>query len=257
MDIKTYSVPKSTVLSIATPQDTRTYRAMGHDRLIDLTLEGIQRSGFVVDRENYSMAREGNIANGRYTIKNIADTEMQIQVGWQNSLNKQLSLKWALGVQIFICSNGAISGDMGAFKKKHQGEVQTFTPHAISEYIKTAGDVFLNMQKERDTMKQIELNKRITAEILGRMFIEEGIIESTQLNIIKREMEHPTHNYGSPDSLWSLYQYVTFAIGGIHPSHWMQDHLAAHKFFTETAASVYGYDAEMSNFEDVESILVD
>src|SRR3972149_1064710 len=100
-DIKTYVVPKAEILRVPTPSDTRTYKAMGHDRLIDLTLEGIQRAGFTLDKETYSMAREGNIANGRYTISTVADQEMQIQIGWQNSLNKSISLKWAMGVHIF------------------------------------------------------------------------------------------------------------------------------------------------------------
>lgn len=232
MDIKTYSVSKQTVINVPTPSDTRTYRAMGHEKLIDLTLEGIERSGFQLGREDYTMARKGNVANGRYTIKNIADSEMQIQIGWQNSLDKSISLKWAMGVHIFICSNGCIQGDMGAFKKKHWGDIQSYTPQSIAEYIKTAGDVFLNMQKERDTMKGIEMTKRTTAELLGRMYFEEGIVESTQLNIIKRELEHPTFDYGCPNSMWELYQFTTFSMKEIHPTLWMQEHIDAHKFFT-------------------------
>ena len=79
---------------------------------------------------------------------------------------------------------------MGAFKKKHQGEVQTFTPQAISEYIKTAQEVFLALQRERDAMKNIEISRRISAELLGRMVLEEEILTTTQLNIIKREKEN-------------------------------------------------------------------
>jgi hypothetical protein len=232
MKIETYDVSKELVISVPTPDDTRTYKSMSHERLIDLTLEGIQRSGFVLDGENYTMARGGNVANGKYSIRNIADDEMQIQIGWQNSLDKSISLKWAMGVRIFICSNGCISGDMGAFKKKHQGEVQSYTPQAISEYIKTAGDVFLNMQKERDTMKQIEVTKRVTAELLGRIYFEEGFIQSTQLNIIKSELSHPTHDYNAPNSLWELYNFVSFSMKSIHPSNWISDHIDAHSFFT-------------------------
>jgi len=234
-DIKTYVTTKGALLAVPTPEDTRTYKSVSHERLIDLTLEGIARSGFALDREVYSMAREGKVANGRYTISSVADSEMQIQIGWQNSLNKSISLKWAMGVHIFICSNGCISGDMGAFKKKHQGEVQTFTPHAIAEYIKTAEEVFLSIQTQRDSMKQIELSKRVIAELLGRMVIEEQFITTTQLNIIKRELEHPTFDYGAPNSLWELYQFVTYSLKEDHPSLWMQDHIDAHNFFTNAA----------------------
>ena len=234
-DLKTYATTKAALISVPTPVDTRTYRAFGHNQLVDLTLEGIEKSGFKLDNEYYTMAREGNVANGRYTIRDVADSEMQIQVGWQNSLNKSISLKWALGVRIFICSNGAISGDMGAFKKKHQGGIQEYTPHAISEYIKTAGDVFLNMQKERDAMKQVEVSKRTVAELVGRMYLEDEIIESTQLNIIKRELDHPTFDYGAPGSLWELFNFTTYALKEVHPTLWMDTHINTHAFFVNAA----------------------
>jgi hypothetical protein len=184
------------------------------------------------------MARKGNVANGHYTISDVADSEMQIQVGWQNSYDKSITLKWALGVHIFICSNGAISGDMGAFKKKHQGQIQSFTPKAIGEYIKTAQEVFVKMQRQREQMKQIELTKRVTAEILGRMVIENEIITTTQLNIIERELRHPTHDYGAPNSLWELFQFVTYSMKEIHPSLWMDSHIEANDFFVTQAGII-------------------
>jgi hypothetical protein len=124
---------------------------------------------------------------------------------------------------------------MNAFRKKHVGEIQTMAPQRIGEYIKQAGDIFSTLQYDRDKMKQVEIDKRVTAELIGRMFIEEQFIESTQLNIVKRELDKPTHDYNASGSLWELYNYTTFAIGGIHPNRWMEDHMAAHKFFTEVS----------------------
>lgn len=237
-DLKTYKTTKEAVLNVHTPANTRTWRPVGHTQLIDTTLESIHQAGFILDKEEYSMAREGNIANGRYTIRNIADTDMQIQIGWQNSINKVLSLKYAIGVYIFICSNGAISGDMGAFKRKHQGDVQEFTPKYITEYIKTAGDVFVEMQKERDRMKEIEIDKRTRAEILGRLFFDEQLIESTQMNIIKRELDSPTYDYGAPNSVWETYQFVTYSLKELHPALYMDSHIATHKFFSSLSGII-------------------
>ncbi len=124
-----------------------------------------------------------------------------------------------------------VHGDMGSFKKRHKGDVQEFTPNAISEYIKQAGDTFKKMQTEREAMKQIELSKRVKAELIGRMLIEEQFISSTQMNIMARELENPTHDYGAPDSMWELYNYATFAMKELHPSIRMNSHIKAHNFF--------------------------
>jgi hypothetical protein len=124
-----------------------------------------------------------------------------------------------------------VHGDMGSFKKKHQGSVQEFTPTAISEYIKQAGDTFSQMQKEREAMKQIQMTKRVKAELIGRMLIEEQFISSTQMNIMARELQNPTHDYGAPDSLWELYNHATFSMKELHPSIKMNNHIKAHNFF--------------------------
>jgi hypothetical protein len=108
----------------------------------------------------------------------------------------------------------------------------------ISEYIKTAGEVFMNMQRERDVMKQVELSKRVTSELLGRMYYEAGFLESTQLNIIKRELTHPTFDYNAPNSLWELYQFVTYSQKELHPSLWMQEHIDSHKFFVRESGLI-------------------
>jgi hypothetical protein len=127
---------------------------------------------------------------------------------------------------------------MGNFKRKHTGDVQEFTPKTIEEYINTAGETFLEMQKQRDRMKEIQLSKRVQAELLGRMYIEEGFIESTQLNIIKRELMKPSFDYGAPNSLWEMYQFTTFSMRDIHPSEWMKDHLAANSFFVRESGII-------------------
>jgi hypothetical protein len=236
MKIESYNTTKSALLSVPIPQQTRTYKPVSNKQLVDLTLEGINNAGFTLDREFYSCAKEGNVCNGRYTIKDVADSEMQLQITWRNSYDKTLPLTFSLGALILVCSNGLQkSQGFGSFRKKHQGEIQTFTPHAISEYIKSAGEVFKQMQEERDLMKQIILNRTVQAQLIGQMFIEAEFIKSTQLNIVKRELDSPTHNYGDPNSLWSLYQYTTFAMREIHPSLYLQDHLDAHKFFVNQA----------------------
>jgi hypothetical protein len=226
-----YVSAKDILINADIPQQTKTYKPVSHRQLIDLTLNGIHNAGFKLDSESYSAARNGNIANGRFSIANVADSEMQLQIGWQNSYDKSLTLKFAIGTRIFICQNGCVSGDMGAFKKKHVGEIQDFTPSAISEYIKSAGEAFRRMQTEREAMKQVEVTQRTKAELIGRLFLEEQVITSTQLNIISREMKAPTHDYGATDSMWELYNHTTFAMKDSHPSLWMDSHMSAHKFF--------------------------
>jgi len=250
MSTKTYSTSKYYLTGTDLPKETRTYKPVSHGQLIDLTLESIHQAGFSLDSENYSSARDGNVANGKFAIRNIADKEMQLQIGWQNSYDKSLSLKFAIGTKIFICENGCVSGDYGSFKKKHQGDVQIFTPTAITDYIKSAGDGFLKIQKERELMKSIQVDSRITAELVGRMILEKEFIESTQLNIIRKELKNPTHDYNSQSSLWELYQFTTFSMKDVHPTLWMGNHIDAHDFFVSAAGELKSHTFNIG-FEEV------
>lgn len=262
METKTnYSTTKQLLINTPVPVQTRTYRPISHQQLIDLTLNSIAGAGFTLEKEVYSSAREGNVSNGKFTIKNVADKEMGLQIAFQNSYDKSLSLKFAIGARVFICENGVVHGDIGAFKKKHQGSIQEFTPVTITEYIKRAGDIFTQMQKEREEMKKIELSKRTKAELIGRMIIEEEFIQSTQLNLISKSLYSPNYDYNCPNSIWELYNYTTEAMRDIHPTLWMEQHMKAHKFFvnasgiltpnTEIVVPTPGSHPQLEVFSDV------
>lgn len=233
-----YNTTRELLVSAEVPQETRTYKPVSHSQIIDLTLESAQKAGFSVESELYSSTKDGLIANGRYVISNVNDSEMKLEIGWQNSYNKSKSLKFAIGARVIVCDNGMVHGDIGNFKKKHMGDVQEFAPTNIIEYIKSSGDVFSLMQKEKSNMKNIELSSRTRAELIGRMFIEEDFIQMTQLGIITREIESPTHSYGAPNSMWELYNYTTFAMKGLHPSLWMEQHMGAHRWFVNECGGI-------------------
>jgi hypothetical protein len=233
-----YNTTKELITSVPVPAQTRTYKPVSHSQLIDLTLNGIEKAGFTLDNEMYSSANIGQIANGRFSISNVADSEMQLQIGWQNSYDKSLTLKFAIGTRIFICQNGSVSGDFGAYKRKHVGEIQSITPQKITDYISQAAETFTIMQQQREQMKQIEVTRRTKAELIGRMLIEKSIITSTQVSLITKELQAPTFDYGAKDTLWELYQFTTQALKETHPAAWIPKHMAAHNFFVNESGAI-------------------
>lgn len=226
-----YLSTETNLRSVILPQQTDTYKPVSHSQLIDLIGESVDKAGFKISNALYTSAMDGQIANARYRIENVKDSEMGLEIGWQNSYNKSLTLKFAIGATVFICKNGMVRGDMGTLKRKHTGDVQQLTPLVITESIKAAGDKFKLMQDEREMLKTIEIDTRIAAELVGRMIVEEHIISSTQLNTIKSELRKPSFNYNADRSLWELYQHTTYSMSDIHPRLWMSNHMKAHEFF--------------------------
>ena len=253
-----YLTPKDIILATSVPEETGKYKPISHKQLIDLTLSGLEKAGFQVAEESYRQYKEGQVATGTYSINSIQDDEMMLQLGWGNSYNKTKPVIFTISTKIKVCSNGMYASyGLGRFKKKHVGEIQTLTPQVISDYIKGSGDVFKKMQDEREIMKSVEITKRVQAELIGRAFIEHGFIKSTQLNIINDEINNPTHDYGNPNSLWSLFNYTTFAMRNVHPSLHIGSHIAAHEFFTEAAKIAHSnsvYIPEVTNQLELELV---
>jgi hypothetical protein len=224
---------KEFLKSLEIPKQTSWYKPVGHGHLMDITQEALDRCNFVLTKEEYTYSAHGSKANGKYHLAWGDDPDMGMMIAWQNSYNKTLSLKFAVGASVFICENGIVKGDMGTFKSKHVGEIQSVTPRLLADYISNAGDTFDKMVIEKKRMQEIEVTKRTTSELMGRLFMEEGIITSTQLNIINRETKKPTFDYGHPGSLWELYNHVTYSLKSASPNTWMQQQIDNHQFFTK------------------------
>ena len=222
---------KDLLKAIPVPDNTRTYKNFSHSKLMDITLEGIDRSGFKLKNESYTLSSGGLKANGKYQIDFGEDKDMGLLIAWQNSYDKTLSMKYAVGCSVFICENGMVKGDMGALRQKHQSDIQIESPKKIKEFIEQAGEHFNVMVAQKERMKEIEVTKRTSSELLGRLFMDDAIITSTQLNIIKNQFENPTFDYGFKGSTWELMNHCTFALKEDNPSYWLTRQQNVHSFF--------------------------
>jgi hypothetical protein len=219
------------ILNVAIPNETRSYKPLSHGSLIDATKESCDKLGFVISNEKYITAANGNILTGYYDLDySGTDNEMGIRIAFQNSYNKQVTVKFSTGSQVMVCSNGSLRGDIGTFKRKHVSDVQTFTPITIQEHLKTAVDNFEVLCSHKNQMKQIEIGKQEIAQLIGDMYINESLIKETQLAIIKREIENPSYNYNSDNSLWQVYNHITHSLKSVHAANYIDTHGDVHQY---------------------------
>ena len=228
-----WRTPKRRLFSTPLPAETRTYKPVSHKELANATLRAIRDAGFELGVEEYYTAKDGKVATARYTINDVRDEDMQLEIGWQNSYDKTLSVKFAIGTRIMICENGCVSGNFGSFARKHMADIQTFAPEEMKEAILNAASVFDRMKEEKDIMKRHVIGQERQFELAGKLFFTNNAVGSTQLNIINEELRRPTHDYKAPGTIWEIYQYVTYAMKELHPRLWMEAHIDVHKFFLE------------------------
>jgi hypothetical protein len=194
--------------------------------------EELEKAGLVLISEHYNTAKEGRQAFGSYLIGN-GDPEMNLKLMWHNSYDKTMPLRWAIGSNVIVCGNGMVKGDIGAFKRRHTGSVIEDYRQQAKVHIAKAGSMFGTLVKDREAMKNIAITKKTVAELMGRMFIEEAIVNATQLGIIRREIEHPSYDYKADGTVWQLYNHVTVALKEAHPHNHIEQHIRSHNFFTK------------------------
>ena len=223
---------KEYLLGVDLPVQTSSYKPISHQQIITDTLEGIDRSNMSLVKEMYYTGNKGQQILGRYGLA-LDNTDIGLQIAFHNSYDKSLSLKYSIGEHVFICANGSVSGSYDSFKSKHTGKVQEVTPLKIAEFLDGCSNQFEDVLKRKERFEQIELTKKTCAELLGRLYVEEDIITSTQLNIVKNEIINPSFDYKAEGSLWEFWNHLTLSMSETHPKNYIDKSLQLFNFFQE------------------------
>lgn len=218
----------------ALPERTESYTPISHSTIDENTKLILKQMGFSISNIHYRSSLDGLVGQAEYHLNFGNDPEMGLMVAWQNSYNKAVSFKYAVGAHVFVCANGCVGGDLGAYRRKHTGSADIESSEIMRTYLYGAKGIFEKLIYDREYLKKINLEPSEMAAIMGRMFIHNEIITSTQINIMKRELQNPTYDYGVPKhNAWALYNFATHAFKEDTPKNWMKRHVDLHKFFSE------------------------
>jgi hypothetical protein len=219
--------------AIPLPTHGGQYAVIPHGDIIDETTKQLSAAGFKIDKELYKTSLDGQIAQGVYHLEYGNDTDMGLMFAWSNSYNKQQRFKCAAGAQVFICMNGVVSGDLSNFNRKHMGKnAMQDVVGSIQDQISKAKHHFDNLVQDKDMLKTVMLTARDKGRILGELFANDEILTLTQVGIVKRELDKPTHTYNADvNSAWTMYNHITFALKESHPGHFIGDHQKVHQYF--------------------------
>ncbi len=206
------------------------YSPITHKQVIETIGEYLYRNNFTIKGENYLAASNGQRAIGRIALE-YPDAECGYEISWKNSLDGSMSFGICSGTHTFICSNGSVYGDISSYKRKHSGNANEQITNEIITSIELMESTMTKHIERRNRMKELEISKKTIAELCGRMFIEEEIISSTQLGIIKKEIENPSFDYCCEGSVWQFYQHCTHATKETTPMMWHKTHKNLGDFF--------------------------
>jgi hypothetical protein len=207
------------------------YCAIPHEVFIDEINYQLMSKGMEIINKKYLVANEGKIMVGEYTIA-ADDMEMNIGISFKNSYNKQIAASVKSGAIVLVCKNGMYSPRGVELKRKHLG-VSAFSDVCsnIKHSIDNAENEYKKLLQDRDEMKEITLNKRVISELIGDMYINESLINETQLALLKREL-HTSEDFKG-DSAWCFYNNVTEVLKDNHPVNYVKQHLKVYSYLSD------------------------
>ena len=224
---------KDFLVAAPLPSHGKTYTVIPHKDVIDVTKTLLDKSGFTITKELYRANMNAKVAQGVYHLASNEDEEMGMMFAWTNSYDKSTRFQCAVGAFVNVCSNGMLCGDMANYARKHTGKADHDIHTQISSQIKSANKYYTKLIDDKNNMRKIFLPKKSQAELVGRLFLDEEIIDASQVSCIKAEMKDPSYNYGADlNNAWTFYNHVTHSFKKSHPRTWMSDQVKFHEFMT-------------------------
>lgn len=226
------------------------YQPLLHGEIIDGIREQLYKNSFTITSESYLASQGGQRVIGKFGVKYCDELDYMIAFG--NSLDGSMAFKLSTGSIVRVCSNGCIFGESNLKKKHILGKSSILLMEYTIDAINQIEEVMKSHLAIKTKFDNIEIDAKTRATLIGDMFLNEGVIQSTQLGIIKKEIENPSFTYGNPDSLWSLYNHCTLSAKQQTPLHWQKQHEELGDYFV-TASGTLMSKSDVS--EEMEYIL--
>lgn len=208
------------VLSAIPPKATATYAPIEHGVIHEKIIECIGKNNFsLVD--TFAKGKNADSCIVNYTLadkerKYDLSNEMGIRIGWKNSYNKTVSFGFAIGSEVFICTNGMVRGEYTIKKQHRQRDLQNYVTDLIEEYF---GNIRETHNENVELAKHLmgkEVSENEAREIIGQLFIDNKILNTKQLRVMSNELYHSTkfHNFNDRETItaWDLYNHGTTAL---------------------------------------------
>ena len=218
--------------SVPLPNHGGRYAVVPHGFIIDEVKKELANAGFGIVRENYKSTESGEIAQATYQLDYGNDPDMGLMFAWSNSYNKTMRFKCAAGAHVFVCMNGVVRGSMSNYSRKHTGTALQDVENKIQSHVQNAKKHYDILVQDKQMLKSVMLTARDKGRILGELFAKDELLTLTQVGVVKKQMDKPSHTYNcNPDSAWAMYNHITYALKESHPYSYLSDHQRVHNFF--------------------------
>lgn len=200
---------------------TSTYSPVSHSEIHGTISSLCQENGFGID----GIEIKGRTPKSAIVLYDLSDKnagnlkgierEIGIRIGFKNSYDRTMSFGFAIGSQVFICSNGMVSGEYTIKKQHRMADLNIYVKDLIRDYFQTIRCEHQSNIKFAQQLHDISVTMKDAQQIIGGMFIENRMTNA-QLRKMADECRTGKNfaNFTDSDTItaWDLYNHGTEAL---------------------------------------------
>jgi hypothetical protein len=212
-----------TLRTITVPEETETYKPVGHDWLALQVKEiGTAYLGECLS-SGYGTSKDGQQLFGLHTFKSSITDDQTIALGFRNSYDKSLPVGIVGGSSVLVCDNMCLWGDVKRIRK-HTGNVIEDINKILINLASGLGETFEAFNKFAEGMMKIEVSDDDAYKFLGLARGYEALRHQHFSRALK-EWNTPVHDEWLGRNAWSLYNACTEALKGSRQDEVAERHL--------------------------------
>jgi hypothetical protein len=189
------------------------WKGVQHGELVDTIDRQLQAHGVQVTGESWFVSGQNKERlSGSMTLKipgYEAPAGSEFSLGLHHGNDCAHALKFAVGLQIFICSNGMVSGDF-VVRRRHtlHFDVNEVVGHGLDRYLESIDGV-------TRTVDSLKARAFWTDDEVDGILMEagrEGLMPWSRIGQVDAEYRHPTFEDHAQHSGWGLYNAFTYVV---------------------------------------------
>jgi hypothetical protein len=220
----------SEICAVQLPEQTQSYTPVPNGRLVKTLRSMLDDAGIEITTERFELGHQDQQMFGVMQIRpsGVAENKTTTRaLGFRNSYDKSLPVGFVTGTNVIVCSNLMFQGEIKLLRK-HTTNVFGDLERLIAEAIGSVEQNYQTIEEDIERLRATEVDRLLAAELCGEMFMVEGIINTTQLNIIKRHWDAQKRDVQTG---WDLMNHCTEAMKACVPYWRMRRQLELSQFF--------------------------
>lgn len=199
---------------VPTPPETESFLPIPHALLVDLTREAVERAGLTIIEEEYATARGGLRFFGAFALtgENMQSEERRIVLGLRNSHDKAFAAAICIGNKMLVCENLCFSSDI-KLARRHTVNILKDLPRVIADAVGRCLSHWNDMEKRIEAYKSVKLTREQANDLVISLTDAQALPARDIYNVIT-EFRKPQFEEFAGETLWSLYNAVTFCLKG-------------------------------------------